>query len=115
MPSNRKKKFGQDTNHLWFQERMNRITSSQAYKIFIRKRNFDTLVTSLNECTKDLPNSVQDALNHGKKYEKVTLKKFHDVMTYKLKRKVSIRSTGIVVQPYLFWVGAGPDGLLLED
>ena len=56
------------------------------------KRNFDTLVTSLlNESTKNLPDSVQvqDALNNGKKYETVALKKFHDDMTYKLRRKVN--------------------------
>ena len=32
---------------LWFEERKTRITSSNAHKIFIRKRSFETLVTSL--------------------------------------------------------------------
>lgn len=108
------KTVGQDKNNYWFEERKNRITSSQAHKVFIRKRNFESLVVSLRGKT-NYPKFVQKALNHGKKFEKVAMQKFHDLMVYRLQKPVIIRSTGLVVQPYLFWVGASPDGLLLED
>jgi len=32
-----------------------------------------------------------------------------------LKQNVCIRSTGLVVQPTLFWIGASPDGLMIES
>ena len=108
------KTVGQDKNEHWFEERKNRITSSQAHKVFVRKRNFESLVVNLRQKT-NMPKFIQEALNHGKKYEKVAMQKFHDLMVYRFQKPVLIRSTGLVVQPYLFWVGASPDGLLLED
>ena len=40
---------GQDKNKLWLTERLKRITSSQAHKVFIRKKNFETLANSFTE------------------------------------------------------------------
>ena len=33
-----------------------------------------------------------------------------DVMKLKLKHNVSVRETGIVIQPLLYWLAASPDG-----
>ena len=63
----------------------------------------------------NMPKVIQEALNHGKNYEKVAMQKFHDLMMYRFQKPVLIRSTGLVVQPYLFWVEASPKDLLLKD
>ena len=41
--------------------------------------------------------------------------KFFDYLTFSLEKKVAIRECGLVVQPYLFWLGASPDGLLFDN
>lgn len=97
-------------------ERSKRITSSNAHKIKIRQRNFETLATSMkNVSTKKLPKFVQDAMKFGKENENVAKQNFFDYLTYILKRNVVIRETGLVVQPYLFWLGASPAGLLVDS
>ena len=62
-----------------------------------------------------MPKFVQDAIKFGNQYESVAKQKFFDYMTYTLKRNVMICETGLVVQPYLFWLGASPDGLLFDS
>ena len=107
--------IGQSKNEFWFQSRKNRLTSSQAHKIYIRKRNFPTLIKELKDGLKNVPKSVRNALDHGKEFESVALEKFFDFLTWKLKQNVCIRSTGLVVQSSLFWIGASPDGLMIES
>ena len=100
----------------WIKERALRIKSSQAHKGNIRKKNHDKLAESLideSSNKKKLPKFVKEALDFGRKYESVAKYKFFDYLTYKLKKEVMIRETGLVVQPYLFWLGASPDGLLI--
>ena len=53
--------------------------------------------------------------DHGQKFEPVAREKFEKYMTYSLKRKVKLRETGIVVQPYLFWLAASPYGLISDQ
>ena len=106
--------IGQYQNKLWLKERSKRITSSQANKVYTRRRNFETLADSFN-VVKKFPKFVQEALDYGNTYEKVAKQKFFDYMTYRLKKNVFIRETGLVVQPYLFWLGASPDGLLIDS
>jgi len=109
--------IGQANNKLWMKERALRITSSQAHKIIIRKKNYDNLAKSLIDDSNNqkFPKFVKDAMAFGTKYESVAKSKFFDYMTFQLKRKVMIRETGLVVQPYLFWLGASPDGLLIDN
>ena len=105
--------IGQDTTDLWQKERALRITSSQANKVCSRKRNFESLAKSLKAPIPQ-PKFVKEALDFGKKYESVARTKFFQFMTYQLQRTVKIRNTGFVVQPNLFWLGASPDGLILD-
>ena len=59
--------IGQAENKLWMSERSNRITSSNAHKINIRKRNFDSLASSmLSAEPKKMPKFVQDAMKFGR-------------------------------------------------
>ena len=76
--------IGQDKNKLWLTEMLKRITSSQAHKVFIWKKNFETLANSFTE-EKKLPKFVQDVMQHGKENESVAKQKFFDYMTYMLK------------------------------
>lgn len=109
-----RKTVGQDKNEFWMTERSKRITSSNAHKIYIRKKNFETLAATMKNGSRNhLPKFVEKAMQHGKDYENVAKQKFFDYLTYILKRNIVIRETGLVVQPYLFWLGASPDGLLI--
>ena len=100
----------------WFEYRKNRITASVAHRIFSRKKNFSTLADSLlnPKSSSELPQTVRDALNHGSIYEGVARETYYNFMKYKLKRDVHIRECGLVVQPSLFWLGASPDGLIID-
>ena len=84
--------------------------------IFVKK-NFESLTeTFLNpKQVQDLPKFTQEALKHGTKYEPVAKERFFEHMKYNLKRHINIRDTGIVIQPYLFWLGTSPDGLIVDS
>ena len=61
---------------LWKKSRKKRIKSSSAHRVFIRKRNFQTLAESfLNpNLESDLPAATRDAFRHGRIYEPVAAK-----------------------------------------
>ena len=101
---------------LWKNSRKNRITSSNAHRVFIRKRNFQTLAESLlnPNLESDLPAATRDAFRHGRIYEPVAREKYLDVMKFHLNRNIDIRETGLVLQPKLFWLAASPDGLVSD-
>ena len=54
----------------WKNSRKNRITSSNAHRVFLRKRNFQTLAESLlnPNLESDLPAATADAFRHGRVY-----------------------------------------------
>jgi hypothetical protein len=107
----------QNQNLLWFNLRKNRLTSSTAHKIYIRKRQFETLVCQLNNNTQtvDLPKFTQESLEHGLAYEPYARQKYIEVLKNRLNRNISVRTTGIVIQPNLFWLSASPDGLVYDE
>ena len=100
----------------WFAYRKNRITSSKAHSVYMRKRQHESLVDRLlNPKPKSKqPKIVQDALNHGIIYEPLAREKYENVLKFELRRNVCIRETGLVIQPNLFWVGASPDGMVID-
>ena len=55
-----------------------------------------------------------NALNHGIIYEPLAREKYENVLKFELRRNVCIRETGLVIQPNLFWVGASPDGMVID-
>ena len=91
-----------------------RITSSEAHKVLIRQKKFETLTENLFVKNKKCSNITQQVLNHGKKFEPIARKIYIDVMKFKLKH-VSVRETGIVIQPLLYWLAASPDGLITDE
>ena len=50
-----------------------------------------------------------------KKFEPIARQIYIDVMKFKLKHNVSVRETGIVIQPLLYWLAALPDGLITDE
>ena len=60
-------------------------------------------------------NITQEDLNQGKKFEHIARQIYIDVMKLKLKHNVSVRETGIMIQPLLYWLAASPDGLITDE
>ena len=50
-----------------------------------------------------------------KKFEPIARQIYIDVTKFKLKHNVSVRETGIVIQPLLYWLAALPDGLITDE
>ena len=107
----------QSSSEQWFQLRKGRITSSNAHKVFVRKKDFQSLIETFTgeNVKKKFPKSVEDALKHGKTFEPIATELYVDVMKHKLNRHVFIRETGIVIQPNLYWLAASPDGLVKDS
>ncbi|XP_065069492.1 uncharacterized protein LOC135694605 [Rhopilema esculentum] len=101
----------------WHEIRMRRLTSSNASKVLNRKRNFEALANQLlnPKPETELPQLVKDAFKHGIMYEPVARKQYEEYLKYNLRHDAAVRETGIVVQPYLFWLAASPDGLVSDN
>ena len=94
-----------------------RITSSNAHKMFVRKHSHKVLATSLfNPLERSqIPPIVQKNLNHGVTYEPVAREKYLDILKHQYQRQISLRETGLVIQPSLFWLVASPDGVICDN
>ena len=101
----------------WHEIRMRRLTSSNARKVLNRKRNFEALANQLlnPKPETELPQLVKDAFKHGIMYEPVARKQYEEYLKYNLRHDAAVRETGILVQPYLFWLAASPDGLVSDN
>ena len=93
------------------------ITSSNTHKIFVRKCNHKVLATSLlNPLDQSqIPPIVQKKLNHEVMYEPVAREKYLDILKHQFQRQISLRETGLVIQPSLFWLAASPDGVICDN
>lgn len=100
----------------WFEKRKSRITSSKAHDIFTRKKSFEILAQHLTTKKQDeeLPEFTREALKHGKMYEAPARKLYKNCLQYKMKHEITVRQTGLVIQPYLFWLAASPDGCVVD-
>ena len=97
----------------WHERRKKILTASIAHSIFNRKRNFETLSRKLIE-GKKITATVTKMLQHGKRFETVAREKYFDILKLNLSRNVKIRETGLVINPAAFWLGASPDGLIVD-
>ena len=105
----------QRENKLWFRYKEKRIIkSSVAHRIFIRQKKSETLVTSLHTPNGNLPKSVQSAFKYGMKNEIIAKEKYVKAMNFKLFRNIVTEDTGLLIQPNLPWLGASPDGKVLD-
>ena len=92
----------------------NRLTSTSPNKIFIRKKNFDTLNKQIDKPFNEQIESVKQDLYHGIKNEALAIEKYQFIMSYKLNRPVKIREARITIQSQLFWLGASPDRVIFD-
>ena len=120
--SEQSRKYDADTitqteNPRWYNLRKHRLTSCISHKIYIRKKKFDTLVQQLINTHKNVeyPKFIQESLDHGHIYESHAQEKYIEVLRSKLNHNISVRKTGIVIQPNLFWLSASPDGLVFDE
>ena len=90
------------------------MTSTSAHKIFIRKKNFDTLYKQIDKRFNEQIESVKQALDHGIRNEALAIEKYQFIMSCKLNRPVKIREAGIIIQSQLFWLGTSPDGVIFN-
>ena len=97
----------------WKEYRKNRLTSTSAHKILIRKKYFDTY-KQLDKPFNEQIESVKQALDHGIWNEALAIEKYRFIMNYKINRPVKIREAGIIIQSQLFWLGASPDGVIFD-
>ena len=66
----------------WKEHRKNRLTSTSALKIFIRKKNFDTLYKQIDKPFNEQIESVKQALDHGIRNEALAIEKYQFIMSY---------------------------------
>ena len=83
-------------------------------QLFIRKKSFDTLCTQLHKPFNDQIESVKKALNHGIQNEGVAIEKYKFIMNYRLHRSTKTKQVGLIIQSQIFWLGASPDGVILD-
>ena len=112
-----KETVGQSNNAKWVESRKMIITSSNTHKIFVRKCNHKVLATSLlNPLDQSqIPPIVKKKLNHEVMYEPVAREKYLDILKHQFQRQISLRETGLVIQPSLFWLAASPDGVICDN
>ena len=108
-----KRTISQSECQQWFEQKKYRTKPSNPHKILIRQKNFETLTDNLVVKNKKCSNITKEALNHGKKFEPIARQIYIEVMKFKLKH-VSVRETGIAIQPLLYWLAASPDGLTTD-
>ena len=98
----------------WISHKTDRLTSTSPHKIFIRKKNFDTLCKQIDKPFNEQTESVKQDLYHGIKNEELVIEKYQFIMSHKLNRPVKIREAEITIQSQLFWLGASPDGVIFN-
>ena len=101
----------------WIKHRENRLGSSVCHRFYVRKRSFNNLAKDLNQPFKpldEMPAFLQRKLRHGIKFEPVARDKYCDVMKHHLKRPITLRETGMVIPPSMFWLEGSPDALVID-
>ena len=106
----------QNNSSVWCNSRRNRIISSNAQKILICNKNFQTLADEFlkPEMEQKLPKVVKDALKHGKLHEPTARENYTQYLKFVLKHDINVLETGLVIQPNLSWLAASPDGLVSD-
>ena len=62
----------------------------------------------------EMPAFQQKKFKHGIKFEPVARDKYYDVMKHYLRRPITLRETGMVIPPSMFWLKGSPDGLVID-
>ena len=91
----------------WFDFRKKRITSSVCHNFFIRQRNFELLCNDLLKRLDPSKHSkkLNEALNHGKVFEKKARNLYVDLMRMKLFHDVFVRKNWHCYYTFIVLVG----------
>ena len=94
---------------LWSFVQNKKITSSNVHKVYIRKKQFKTIVPDfLTNESKERQNIPKEALKHEQVCNEEVMGYYENVLRFHLHRDVDCRSAGCVVQPLLPWIVATP-------
>ena len=88
-----------------------RITTDNAYKVYIRQKQFESLVNTFL-CTAEPKQILKDQIKHNELYQPIALEIYRKILRHKLHREV--RPAGFVTQPNLFWLVAILSGLISD-
>ena len=106
---------GHSESKLWVFSVARKINASNSHKVFIRKKNFETLVPSfLDEEPKKVLPSTKENTKHEKMYIPIARDLYENILKFNLNRNADVRETGCVIQPLLPWLVASPDGLISD-
>ena len=113
------KQVEEDTCNQKFRIKLNpdvtkyKITTDNAYKVYIRQKQFESLVKNFL-CTEEPNQILKIQIKHNEMYQPITLEIYRNILRHKLPRDVEVRPAGFVIQPNLFWVVAVSNGLINE-
>ena len=90
-----------------------RITIDNAYKVYIRQKQFESLVDTFL-CTAEPKQILKDQIKYNELYQPIALEIYRKILRHKLHRDVEVRPAGFVIQPNLFWLVAILSGLISD-
>lgn len=100
---------------LWLYSQKRKILSTKAHKVFIRKKNFESLTPLFLEPNNKQPASfLQEWNKHQRNYEAIARDLYGKYLLYELNHDTDVRATGCVIQPSLSWIVSLPDGLVSD-
>ena len=105
----------QNLSDKWLGIRRNKITSSNAHKVYIKTKTLKSLISVFTQKYNLFDSKLfEKAVQHGKEFEPIARDIYKDIMKHKLNHSIKCRETGIVIQPKLPWLAASPDGMLIN-
>lgn len=97
---------------IWMEQRQNRVTASKFYDVYSWKRGKERHAENFVLGGPTPSTFVQRRLDHGRMYEPVAWKKYHEYFT-SLGEDVKVMPCGLVVNVNNRWLGCSPDAKLM--
>ena len=114
------KQLEEDTSNQKFRIKLNqdvtkyKITADNAYKVYIRQKQFESLVNIFFLCTEEPKQILKDQIKHNEMYQPIALEIYRNILRHKLHRDVEVRPARFVIQPNLFWLVAVLSSLISD-
>ena len=88
-----------------------KITTDNAYKVYIKQKQFESLV-KIFLCTEKPNQILKDQLKPNEMYQHIALEIYRNIWCHKLHRNVEVRPAGFGIEKNLFWLVAVASGLI---